>query len=138
MKIIRNILTLVGLISSIIIFIFFFPNTWGTSGDMFDWTTIKKYPNNKHLAEAIVRHGVPNNGSSTVPFYSVLLQTINKDNKNIQMREVWSSQHNIAPKINWIDNNYIEIIQINDHIWEYTPSVTLNKEHYKIRLKILP
>ena len=142
MKIIRNILIILGLISSIQIFsflvMFFLPSTNITSGGMFDWSLIKQYSNNKHSVEAIVRYGVPNNGTSTVPFYSVMLQTISKNKKDVFTAEVWSSQHNMAPTIKWLDNNNIEILQIDEHIWEYTPSIIFNKEKYNIRLNILP
>jgi len=122
----------------IIIFLLDSETTTSKNKDFFNWKIIKRYPNNINKVEAIVKYGTVNNGANTSPFYSVVLQTISENKHYIRTSEVWNSQHKTAPTIKWINNTYIEIVQINDHIWEYTPGVTLNNKDYQIRLKILP
>jgi len=129
MKYIINALAFFGLIM-IVVIILFIPSLMNT-GDMFNWTVIEKKSNNNQI-EAILEHGIINNGANTSPFYSVILKT-----KDIR-KSVWQSQINHKPNIKWIDDTTLQITQERYLILEYEPEIYINGKIYKIQLKILP
>ena len=141
MATIKNILAVIGaialvacLVIGILAYDFFSPKT--ANKDPFDWSTTQKYPSPDGIAEAIVEHGVINNGANIAPIYKVTIQTVDNPREWEHNLEVWESSSKQQPTIKWHTNNSLAIHQQPSKLYIFEPKVALSTGTYKITLVV--
>ena len=106
--------------------------------ELFDWIVVGEYSNDNNTVIAILEYGVINTGANTAPIYRLKLKTQENSEHWLNNQNVWNSQVRVKPIISWLNETTVELSQHPATIWDYNPSIELNKNWYNLQIKVLP